>query len=124
MIVKMYDIIKGSMPGDWRNLIEGEFVRTGDGPLPKLVFVKNDVSKEFKELTVKNIYLELIAKLLERPASEQMWERVLPGMNVRLIWENLQITYNAQKFENVMCVKLSQKICYMYISNVNVVVLC
>ena len=100
MIVKMYDIIKGSMPVDWRYLIERECVRTGDGPLPKLVFVKNDANKEFKELKVKNIYLELIAKLLKRPASEQMWERVLPGMNVQLIWENLQIKYNAIECEN------------------------
>lgn len=53
------------------------------------------------ELNVKIIYKMMVKKEIKTPVSEEVWPRVFPVINVKMIWKNLNVKYNGLDCENL-----------------------
>lgn len=93
--------IKTSLPENWVERIERETVKVGDWGIPEMYIVENEKKKYLSEINVKMIYKMLVKKEIKLPASEAVWPKLFPDLNVKTIWENLSVKYNGLDCENL-----------------------
>lgn len=97
----MCENIKTSLPRDWVKTIESETVKPGNWGLPELFFEGGDGRKSLKDVSTNMLYNFFLKKEIKPPASENVWPKVLPGLNVKTIWGNLCVKYNSLECENL-----------------------
>ncbi|XDV53672.1 hypothetical protein PO909_022110 [Leuciscus waleckii] len=93
--------IKASLPRSWVERIEKEVMKVGNWGIPDMYIVKNDERKHLAVVTMKEIYRMLVEKEIKLPASESVWPKVFPDLNVKAIWKNLSVKYNGLDCENL-----------------------
>lgn len=93
--------IKTSLPRKWVEMIERETVKVGNWGIPEMYIVKNEEEKFLSKITVKTIYKIMVKKEIKIPTSEAIWPKLFQDMNVKTIWENLNVRYNGLECENL-----------------------
>jgi hypothetical protein len=92
-VENMYKKILGCIPGEWVILINKEVVKRSRG-LPVLYYESNGEKHDLSGLKVKMVYRKCILKEIKVPASEKVWSRVFPNMDVKSIWKNVNVKCN------------------------------
>lgn len=97
----MCENIKISLPKSWVERIQEETVKPGYWGMPEMYIVINGKEKSLSDVTTKMVYKILLKKELKGPASEAVWSKLFPGFDVKTIWKNLSVKYNAIECENL-----------------------
>lgn len=97
---KIYGKIKSSIPLQWTNMIEREYVSNVEKCMPEMYVDDNAEKNKLKNMSVKNIYRRIIVDVIKEPASEKVWKKVFEDLDVKKIWSNLNIKYNSIECEN------------------------
>lgn len=71
---------------------ERETVKVGDWGFPEM-YVIDKKEKKLCQLNTKTIYKMVVKKEIKTPASEVVWPKVFPEINVKMIWRNLNVKY-------------------------------
>lgn len=97
----MCENIKTSLPRAWVESIENETVKPGEWGLPDLYFDGGDGKRLLEGVSTNMMYKFILKKEIKLPASENVWPKVLPGLKVKEICENLCVKYNGIECENL-----------------------
>lgn len=98
---RMCENIKTSLPRAWVESIESETIKPGIWGLPELFFDEGVGLRSLDGVTTNMMYNFMLKKEIKSPASESVWPKVIPGLNVKKIWENLCVKYNGIECENL-----------------------
>lgn len=93
--------IKISLPERWVERIERETIKAGNWGFPEMYIEENKKKKLLSKVNVKMIYNVFVKKEIKLPASEVVWPKLFPDLNVKTIWENLNVKYNGLDCENL-----------------------
>ena len=99
-IENMYDKIKESIPMERVRQIENNVVTDRKITFPELYTENNGVKIVLCNLKVKDYYKMLIKKEFKEPTSENIWEKVFPGMKGNEIWKNWNVKKNSIECQN------------------------
>ena len=97
---RMMEQIKDGMPKEWVGMIERENDADEEGKIEMYVG-EGEVRLSLMSVKTRVIYRLLRVKDVRRPAAEKVWEKVMKGMNVRRMWENLRVKFNSSECENL-----------------------
>ena len=90
--------VKEGMPGDWRRMIENESMKGGVNEVELYV---GEGLIPLGKVTARIIDKMLRKKDIRRPASDKVWMKVMIGMDVKKIWENIRVKGNSVECENL-----------------------
>ena len=100
-VVNTYGKIKSTLPECWSNRIQNESIGNRLVTFPALFFGKREKRKELGTIIVKTVYRTLLEKEIKAPASENVWPKLITGMDVKVIWQNLNVKYNSIECEDL-----------------------
>lgn len=100
-VINTFERIKNSLPKCWVEMIKSKSTGKKEVTFPELGFGEGEQKRSLSLVVTKTIYRTMLEKGIKAPASENVWPNLIPGIDVKAIWKNLNVKYNTIECEDL-----------------------